>query len=283
MTMPLAKLDLLLGYGTAFAAVSVIQALLTAGVAFGLLGLHIGGSPLLVMALAVGNAVLGMSLGLFTSAFARTEFQAIQFLPACRLSAADPLRPVRRPRPDGEHSSRSSPTHSRSPTRSTPSNEPPSKGRSAAAAHSTSLSSSARRYWPSHSAPPRSRDARPEPAPGASTLDKGRPVTHPSRCPAEAAVDVRRLPARQAWRWARSRPRKRSLSAKDGSTPTTCPPSAATYRLSVDRYRSSSDSIREIFGWLISSAPTRAQPGLRLGVRVQLMPACGLRIHQQDV
>lgn len=82
MTMPLAKLDLLLGYGTAFAAVSVIQALLTAGVAFGLLGLHIGGSPLLVMALAVGNAVLGMSLGLFTSAFARTEFQAIQFLPA---------------------------------------------------------------------------------------------------------------------------------------------------------------------------------------------------------
>ncbi len=82
MTMPLAKLDLLLGYGTAFAAVSVIQALLTAGVAFGLLGLHIAGSPLLVMALAVGNAVLGMSLGLFTSAFARTEFQAIQFLPA---------------------------------------------------------------------------------------------------------------------------------------------------------------------------------------------------------
>lgn len=82
MTMPLAKLDLLLGYGTAFATVAVIQALITAGVAFGLLGLHVAGSPLLVMALAVGNAVLGMSLGLFTSAFARTEFQAIQFLPA---------------------------------------------------------------------------------------------------------------------------------------------------------------------------------------------------------
>ncbi|MGO9961291.1 MAG: ABC transporter permease [Solirubrobacteraceae bacterium] len=82
MTMPLAKLDLLLGYGTAFAVVAVIQALITAGVAFGLLGLHIAGSTLLVIALAVGNAVLGMSLGLFTSAFARTEFQAIQFLPA---------------------------------------------------------------------------------------------------------------------------------------------------------------------------------------------------------
>jgi ABC-2 type transport system permease protein len=82
MTMPLAKIDLLLGYGIAFAAVAVIQALITAGVAFGLLGLHTASSNLLVVALAVGNAILGMSLGLFTSAFARTEFQAIQFLPA---------------------------------------------------------------------------------------------------------------------------------------------------------------------------------------------------------
>ena len=33
-------------------------------------------------ALAVCNALLGMSLGLFVSAFARTEFQAVQFMPA---------------------------------------------------------------------------------------------------------------------------------------------------------------------------------------------------------
>jgi ABC-2 type transport system permease protein len=32
--------------------------------------------------LAVGNAVLGSSLGLFFSAFAQTEFQAVQFMPA---------------------------------------------------------------------------------------------------------------------------------------------------------------------------------------------------------
>jgi ABC-2 type transport system permease protein len=82
MTMPLAKPDLLLGYGIAFASVAIVQALITAGVAFGLLGLHIAGSTLLVIALAVGNAVLGMALGLFISAFARTEFQAVQFLPA---------------------------------------------------------------------------------------------------------------------------------------------------------------------------------------------------------
>jgi ABC-2 type transport system permease protein len=82
MTLPLAKLDLLLGYGAAFACVATLQASLTSAVAFGLLGLHVKGSVVLVIALAVANAVLGMSIGLFTSAFARTEFQAVQFLPA---------------------------------------------------------------------------------------------------------------------------------------------------------------------------------------------------------
>ena len=82
MTMPLAKLDLLVGYGLAFACVAVVQASLTSAVAFGLLGLDVHGSVAVVIALAVGNAVLGMSIGLFTSAFARTEFQAVQFLPA---------------------------------------------------------------------------------------------------------------------------------------------------------------------------------------------------------
>jgi len=51
-------------------------------VAFGALGLEVDGSLPLVIALAVGNAVLGMALGLFASAFATTEFQAVQFMPA---------------------------------------------------------------------------------------------------------------------------------------------------------------------------------------------------------
>jgi ABC-2 type transport system permease protein len=51
-------------------------------VGFGLLDLETGHSKLLVIALAIANAVLGMALGLFLSAFARTEFQAVQFLPA---------------------------------------------------------------------------------------------------------------------------------------------------------------------------------------------------------
>ena len=82
MTMPLAKLDILLGYGIAFAAVAAVQATITSTVAFELLGLHVQGSAVVVVALAVANAVLGMSLGLFASAFAKTEFQAVQFMPA---------------------------------------------------------------------------------------------------------------------------------------------------------------------------------------------------------
>jgi ABC-2 type transport system permease protein len=82
MSLPLAKLDLLVGYGLAFALVAAVQATITAAVAFGLLGLDTQGPPWLVVVLAVANALLGMSLGLFLSAFATTEFQAVQFMPA---------------------------------------------------------------------------------------------------------------------------------------------------------------------------------------------------------
>lgn len=82
MSMPLAKLDLLAGYGMAFALVAAGQATIVSAVAFGALGLEVDGSLPLVIALAVGNAVLGMALGLFASAFATTEFQAVQFMPA---------------------------------------------------------------------------------------------------------------------------------------------------------------------------------------------------------
>jgi ABC-2 type transport system permease protein len=82
MSMPPAKLDLLLGYGIAFALVGTVQAAIASLVAFGPLDLQVAGSTVLVAVLAVGNAVLGMALGLFVSAFARTEFQAVQFMPA---------------------------------------------------------------------------------------------------------------------------------------------------------------------------------------------------------
>lgn len=82
MTMPLSKLDLLLGYASAFALVAAAQAGLVSALAFGLLGLDVVGATWAVICLAVMNALLGMALGLFVSAFARSEFQAVQFLPA---------------------------------------------------------------------------------------------------------------------------------------------------------------------------------------------------------
>ena len=82
MTMPLAKLDLLGGYGIAFALLATVQALVTSGFVFLVLGLDTPGSPALIVFLAVLDAVLGSALGLLASAFASSEFQAVQFMPA---------------------------------------------------------------------------------------------------------------------------------------------------------------------------------------------------------
>ena len=82
MASPLRKLDLLAGYGLAFAAVAMVQAAAVSALAFGALGLEVSGPKEIVTILAVANAVLGTALGLFVSAFAQTEFQAVQFMPA---------------------------------------------------------------------------------------------------------------------------------------------------------------------------------------------------------
>jgi ABC-2 type transport system permease protein len=82
MSMPMAKLDLLAGYGIAFALMAAAQAAITAAVAFLLLGLDVAGSSAAVVALGIASGVLGMALGLFVSAFASSEFQAVQFMPA---------------------------------------------------------------------------------------------------------------------------------------------------------------------------------------------------------
>jgi len=82
MALPIAKVDLLAGYGIAFGLLAALQASVVCLVGFLALGLTAPHGAWLVGLLAVGNAVLGMALGLFVSAFARTEFQAVQFLPA---------------------------------------------------------------------------------------------------------------------------------------------------------------------------------------------------------
>ncbi|WP_035857038.1 ABC transporter permease [Cryptosporangium arvum] len=82
LTTPLGKLDLLLGYGIAFALAAAVQATVACATAYWLLGLATRGQAWLVVVIAVADAVLGMALGLWVSAFARTEFQAVQFMPA---------------------------------------------------------------------------------------------------------------------------------------------------------------------------------------------------------
>jgi ABC-2 type transport system permease protein len=80
-TTPVGKLDLLFGYGIAFGLVATAQAAVAAGLAYWLFDLDTAGSLWLVIVIAVANAVLGVALGLLCSAFARTEFQAVQFMP----------------------------------------------------------------------------------------------------------------------------------------------------------------------------------------------------------
>jgi ABC-2 type transport system permease protein len=81
LAMPMGKLDFLLGYALAFGLVAAAQATLAVAVSVGLLDLDVEGPVWLLGLVAVADAVLGTALGLFVSAFARTEFQAVQFMP----------------------------------------------------------------------------------------------------------------------------------------------------------------------------------------------------------
>jgi ABC-2 type transport system permease protein len=80
LTTPLHKLDLLAGYALAFGAVAIVQVLVAIGVSTAL-GLDVKGSLAGLLLVTALDALLGVALGLFASAFAHTEFQAIQFLP----------------------------------------------------------------------------------------------------------------------------------------------------------------------------------------------------------
>jgi ABC-2 type transport system permease protein len=82
LSMPTGKLDFLVGYALAFGTVALAQALIAVGLTVGLLGLDVAGPVWMLAVIAVLDAVLGTALGLFVSAFAQTEFQAVQFMPA---------------------------------------------------------------------------------------------------------------------------------------------------------------------------------------------------------
>ena len=82
LTMPLGKADLIGGYALAFGLLATLQAVIACGFALLVLGLDVAGAAWLLILVAVVDCLLGTALGLFLSAFATTEFQAVQFLPA---------------------------------------------------------------------------------------------------------------------------------------------------------------------------------------------------------
>ncbi|MBS0023087.1 ABC transporter permease [Microbacterium paraoxydans] len=81
MTTPLEKTDFIVGYALAFGLMAVLQALITVSFAVGVCGLDVDGPLWQLGLVAVVDALLGTALGLLASAFAQTEFQAVQFMP----------------------------------------------------------------------------------------------------------------------------------------------------------------------------------------------------------
>lgn len=81
MTTPLEKADFILGYALAFGLMALLQAVITVSFAVGVCGLDVDGPLWQLGLVAVVDALLGTALGLLASAFAQTEFQAVQFMP----------------------------------------------------------------------------------------------------------------------------------------------------------------------------------------------------------
>ncbi|HUW77905.1 MAG TPA: ABC transporter permease [Candidatus Nanopelagicaceae bacterium] len=82
---PLSKVEFILGYAIAFGFAAFIQSVIVSTYACGPLGLHVSSSRLSLIWVAILDALLGVCIGLLTSSFAQTEFQALQFMPAILL------------------------------------------------------------------------------------------------------------------------------------------------------------------------------------------------------
>ena len=81
MTTPIGKAEFILGYAFAFGLMAMLQAIVTVTFAVWVCGLDVEGPVWQLGLVAIVDAILGTALGLLASAFARTEFQAVQFMP----------------------------------------------------------------------------------------------------------------------------------------------------------------------------------------------------------
>lgn len=81
LTTPLHRADLLLGYAIAFSVAALVQSLVLWAVTRWALGVETAGPMGWLLLVAAASATVGVATGLLASAFARTEFQAVQFMP----------------------------------------------------------------------------------------------------------------------------------------------------------------------------------------------------------
>ena len=82
MSLPLGKGDFVVGYALAFGLLAIVQALVLVAFTVWVCGMDVAGELWVLVLCAVLSAILGSALGLAASALARTEFQAVQLMPA---------------------------------------------------------------------------------------------------------------------------------------------------------------------------------------------------------
>jgi ABC-2 type transport system permease protein len=85
MASPLRRGEIVLGYMLGFGVVALVQSLIVLLFALFVLRIHNEGNVLLVFLLEALLAIGAVNLGIFLSMFARTEFQAVQFIPVVLL------------------------------------------------------------------------------------------------------------------------------------------------------------------------------------------------------
>ena len=88
LVMPIGRLDILLGYALSFGLVAIAQGILVSTVAVYAYDLDVAGPLWFLLLLSLSAGLVGTTLGLCASALAKTEFQAVQFMPAFVLPQA---------------------------------------------------------------------------------------------------------------------------------------------------------------------------------------------------
>lgn len=81
MVSPIGRGDIMAGYAIAFLVLAAVQSTLALVVSRWVLDMQIAGSLWQVLLIVLALAMYGTMLGLALSAFAQTEFQAVQFMP----------------------------------------------------------------------------------------------------------------------------------------------------------------------------------------------------------